>query len=269
MLAIAERAWLGGGTEYFDKNGTILPPDKNDAAYLSFVDFEKRMLWYKEHCFRGYPFAYVKQTNVWWKITDAFPNEGDLTKAFPPERELQDSYQYNGKKYDARLAVGAGIYLRHVWGTFVPAFYKDPKENHTAYAYTYVYSPKEQTVGLWAEFQNYGRSEADLPPLPGKWDYKESRIWLNEEEVLPPVWTATHRIKSSETPLGNENCVARPPLPVRLHKGWNKVFLKLPVGKFTLPEVRLVKWMFTVVFVTPDGEKAVGGLIYSPDKKFK
>ena len=104
-----------------------------------------------------------------------------------------------------RPAIGAGIYLRHVWGTLIPGFYKEPKENHTAYAYTYVYSPKEQNVGLWAEFQNYGRSEADLPPLPGKWDYKESRIWINEQEILPPVWTATHRTKSNEIALGNEN----------------------------------------------------------------
>ena len=66
--------------------------------------------------------------------------------------------------------------------------------------------------------------------------------------------------------LGNENCVARPPIAVHLNKGWNKVFLKLPVGKFNMPEVRLVKWMFTTVFVTPDGENAVDGLIYSPDK---
>lgn len=269
MLAMAERAWLGGGTEYFDKNGTILPPDINDATYRSFADFEKRMLWYKEHFFSGYPFAYVRQTNVWWRITDAFPNEGDLTKVFPPEHKLQKSYLHDGKKYDTHLAVGAGIYLRHVWGTFVPTFYKDPKENHTAYAYTYVYSPKEQEVGLWAEFQNYGRSEADLPPLPGKWDYKESRIWVNGEEIMPPVWTAAHRIKSNETPLGNENCVARPPLPVKLHKGWNKVLLKLPVGNFSLPEVRLVKWMFTAVFVAPDGARAVDGLVYSPDKTIK
>lgn len=57
------------------------------------------------------------------------------------------------------------------------------------------------------------------------------------------------------------------PIPVHLQKGWNKVLLKLPVGKFTTPEVRLVKWMFTAVFVTPDGEKAVEELIYSPEKK--
>lgn len=269
MLAVAERAWKGGGTEYFDKNATILPSDEQSELFKNFADFERRLLWHKEHTFAGYPFAYVRQTNVKWNITDAFPNGGDLTKSFPPEESLRDSYTYKGKTYNVRPAIGAGIYLRHVWGTLVPGFYKEPEENHTAYAYTYVYSPKEQTAGLWVEFQNYSRSEADLPPLQGKWDYKESRIWINEQEVLPPVWTATHRTKSNEITLGNENCVVRPPLEVRLQKGWNKVLLKLPVGKFTTPEVRLVKWMFTTVFVTPDGQKALEGLVYSPDKILK
>ena len=268
MLAIAERAWRGGGTEYFDGLGTILPPEDTEA-FKEFADFEKRMLWHKEHTFKGYPFAYVKQTNVKWNITDAFPNDGNLSKVFPPEEELKDSYEYEGKTYGVRQATGAGIYLRHVWGNMVPAFYADPKENHTAYAYTWVYSSKDQEVGLWAEFQNYSRSEMDLAPLPGKWDYKGSRIWINGHEILPPVWTATHKVKSYEAPLGNENCVGRLPLAVHLNKGWNKVFLKLPIGKFKMDETRLVKWMFTTVFVTLDGEKAVEGLIYSPEKQRK
>lgn len=267
-LAIAERAWHGGGTEYFDKNGTILRSE-NTPEFKAFADFEARMLWHKEHTFKDYPFAYVKQTNVKWSITDAFPNGGELTKVFPPEQELKDVYSYEGKAYKTSPAIGAGIYLRHVWGTLVPAFYKDPQENHTAYAYTWVYSPKAQEVGLWAEFQNYSRSEMDLAPMPGKWDNRESRIWVNDKEILPPVWTKTHRVKSNEVPLGNENCVARPPLSVHLDKGWNKVLLKLPVGKFSSPDVRLVKWMFTAVFVTPDGEQAVDGLVYSPDKTLR
>ena len=266
MLAIAERAWRGGGTEYFDGLGTILPSEDTEA-FKEFADFEKRMLWHKEHTFKGYPFAYVKQTNVKWNITDAFPNGGDMDKVFPPEQELKDTYHYNGNTYGVRQAIGAGIYLRHVWGDMVPAFYADPKENHTAYAYTWVYSPKDQEVGLWAEFQNYSRSEMDLAPLPDKWDYKGSRIWINDREILPPVWTATHKVKSYEVPLGNENCVGRVPLAVHLNKGWNKVFLKLPIGKFKMAETRLVKWMFTAVFVTPDGERAAEGLIYSPDKQ--
>lgn len=266
MLAVAERSWRGGGTEYFNGKGTILPTDKKSAAFLDFEDFERRLLWYKRTIFSSLPFAYVKQTNVRWKITDAFPNGGDLKRVFPPEKELKETYVYKGKSYKTYDAIGAGIYLRHVWGKIIPAFYQDPQEDHTAYAYTYVYSPKKQKVGLWAEFQNYSRSEMDLPPVQGTWDYKGSRIWINDEEILPPLWTATHRVKDNEIALGNENFVSRPPILVSLNEGWNKVLLKLPIGKFNTNEVRLVKWMFTVVFVTPDGSDTVEGLIYSPEK---
>lgn len=265
MLAMAERAWQGGGNAYWDQGGCMMGPEGSDL-FETFADFEARMLWHKENHFRGYPFAYVRQSHVKWRITDAFPNGGDLRKSFPPEQELLSSYPFEGKTYASHEANGAGIYLRHVWGKIVPAFYSDPQPNHTAYAYTWVYSPKEQETGLWAEFQNYGRSEKDLPPPPGKWDYRESRIWINDREIMPPAWTSSHTEKSNEIPLGNENCVARPPLKVPLKKGWNKVLLKLPVGQFSTPEVRLQKWMFTFVFVTPDGEKATEGLIYSPDK---
>lgn len=265
-MAIAERSWLGGGTEYFNKKGTVLA-EENTPEFREFADFERRMLWHKKHTLKGCPFGYVKQTQVKWNITDAFPNNGDLTKSFPPEKELKESYTYEEKTYHTLSAIGAGIYLRHVWGTLIPGFYKSPKENHTAYAYTWVYSPKDQKVGLWAEFQNYGRSEMDLPPLPGTWDYKGSRIWINDKEIVPPTWTATHQNKSNEIALGNENCVARPPIGVSLHKGWNKVLLKLPIGKFSSKEIRLVKWMFTAIFVTPDGKNAIENLIYSPQKE--
>lgn len=269
MLAVAERAWCGGGTEYFDGRGTVLPTDEQSVTFRAFADFERRLLWHKEHTLSGCPVAYVRQTNVRWRITDAFPNGGDLEKPFPPEDSLRESYCHEGKTYRTRPAVGAGIYLRHVWGDMVPAFYKKPEENHTAYAYTYVYSPKEQTAGLWVEFQNYSRSEADLPPPEGKWDYKGSRIWINDEEILPPAWTATHRVRDNEIALGNENCVVRKPAATHLRKGWNKILLKLPVGKFTTPEIRLVKWMFTVVLVTPDGRQALDGIVYSPDRQLK
>lgn len=266
MLAIAERAWRGGGFEYFDRNGVILP-DEHSEPFRAFADFEQRMLWHKAHYFKGYPFPYVRQTHVKWTVTDAFPNEGDLSKRFPPEEEIQTTYEYEGKTYGTRTVTGSGIYLRHVWGDWVPALYEHPQENHTAYAYTWVYVPQEQEAGMRIEFQNYSRSEPDLPPRQGTWDYRQSSIHLNGKEIMPPVWTATHTEKSNETALGNENSVARPPVHVRLRKGWNHVFLKLPVGRFTTPEVRLVKWMFTVAFVTPDGEQALEGLIFSSEPK--
>lgn len=267
MLALAERAWLGGGSQYYDDNGTMLW-DENESDFKTFKEFETRMLWHKENNFADLPFAYVKQTNVKWRITDAFPNKGNLTTIFPPEQELQQTYNYDGKSYKTKDAIGAGIYLRHVWGEkTIPGFYETPQPNHTAYAYTYVYSDKEQKVGLWFTTQDYSRSENDLPPPQEKWDYKESKIWINGTEIKPPLWKSSHTVKSSETPLTNENFQVRPPLSVKLVKGWNKVLLKLPVGQFSTHEVRLVKWMFNCVFVAPDGTKEVEGLIYSPDKR--
>lgn len=264
MLTLAERTWLGGGSEYFDVEGTKLNVNQND--FEAFREFENRLLWHKEHRFGDMPFAYVKQTNVHWKITDAFPNQGNLKMQFPPEDNIADSYTYQHKTYASRDAVGAGIYLRHVWGNLVPAFFADAQPNHTAYAHTYVYSPVQQKVGLWINFQNYSRSEMDLAPEQGEWDFKSSKIWINDTELLPPSWESTHTVKSNEVPLTNENFEVRKPMSVQLNKGWNKVLIKLPIGQFQSHHVRLVKWMFTCVFVTPDGKSAVDNLIYSPEK---
>lgn len=262
MLAIAERSWLGGGDGYFPVVGTLLHRDDAD-----FFDWENRFLYHKENYLKDVSIPYVRQSNIHWRITDAFPNNGNLTASFPPETSgISDSYEYNGTTYGTSDALGAGVYLRHVWGTAVPGFYSNPQTNHTAYAYTYVYSPVEQQVGLMVEFQNYSRSESDLPPLQGKWDYKESKIWVNDHEIAPPVWENTHTAKSSEVTLKNENMTARPPIAVTLNQGWNKVMLKLPVGSFTQTEIRLVKWMFNCVFTTLDGKNSVDGLIYSPDQ---
>ncbi len=265
MLAFAERTWRGGGLEYFDENGPILPTNPNDPAFRSFAGFERRMLRHKERYFKEEPFPYVKQTDIRWRITDPFPNEGVLTRSFPPEVELDDSYLYQENEYKVRDAVGASIYLRHVWD-IVPGFYEEPKENHTAYAYTWVWSPKKQKAGLWVTTQDYSRSESDLPPPPGKWDYRESLIFINDKPLTPPIWENQHTERNNEIMLKNENFSARPPLPVQLEKGWNKVLLKLPIGKFSTPEVRLQKWMFTFVLVTPDGRERVPDLVYNPDK---
>ncbi|WP_290082061.1 family 20 glycosylhydrolase [Paramuribaculum intestinale] len=265
MMAMAERAWRGGGTEYFDSLGTNMDRPGTDD-FKEFADFERRMLHHKATSLRHLAIPYVKQTNVHWRITDAFPNGGDLSRRFPPETEgPAQSYTYADSVYNTRRATGAGIYLRHVWGpATIPGFYADPQPDHTAYAFTRVYSPADQTVGLQAETQNYSRSEPDLAPLPGSWDYRHSRIWINGDTVAPPAWQSTHRVRSNEISLTNENAAARRPLLVKLRKGWNDVMIKLPVGSFSTPETRLVKWMFTFVFTTPDGSREAD-LIYDPD----
>lgn len=248
MLTLAERAWRGGGNCYFDGKGTLLWEDEPEQL-AAFKEFEDRLLWQKNTWLKEVPFPYVRQTQSEWQITDAFPNGGDLNKVFPPEEKEDSVYQYEGKTYKTRKIIGNGIYLRHVWGTLVPGFYANPQENHTAYATRWIYSPKERKTKLALEFQNYSRSESDLAPRQGTWDYKCSRAWLNGQEIMPPVWKNTNTERSNEITLKNENYMSRPAIDITLKKGWNKLMLKLPVGKFSSKETRLVKWMFTAALV--------------------
>ena len=263
-LATAERGWMGGGSQYIEKGGVVLP--NNGSEFEEFADWERRFLHYKGTWLAGEPIPYVKQTNVKWRITDPFPNGGTASAVFPPEQAtdeiLPDEFTYDGKTYTTGMATGAGIYLRHVWGTQVPAFVSAPALNTTAYAWTYVYSPTAQTAGALIEFHNYSRSENDKAPDAGNWDRKGSRIWVNGEEVAPPTWTNSGRNINSEVDLANENFPARSPLSISLKAGWNKVFLKLPY--VAASNVRLNKWMFTFVLTDATGRNALDGLVYSP-----
>ena len=266
VLATAERGWMGGGSQYIEAGGTTLP--ESGTEYDEFADWERRFLYYKDMWLSAESIPYVKQTDVHWLITDAFPNNGNSAAVFPPETVREDvfptAFTFDGQTYGSRRVTGAGIYLRHTWGATVPAFFSIPQLNTTAYAWTYVYSPKAQTCGALIEFQNYGRSENDCAPDMGKWDRKGSRVWLNDEEIMPPVWTNADRSINAETELRNENFAARRPVRVRLRKGWNKVLLKLPY--VAVPGVRLNKWMFTFVLTRLDGRKALDGIVYSPDQ---
>ncbi len=262
VVASAERAWMGGGKDYIEVLGTTLP--NSGSEYDEFADWERRFLFHKAHSLKGEPIPYVKQSNVKWRITDAFPNDGNADAVFPPETEgLKTSYNFNGTNYGTDIATGAGIYLRHTWGKIIPTFFGEPQLNTTAYAWTYVYSPVEQTVGAQIEFQNYSRSEKDLAPELGNWDRKGSKIWINDSEIAPPAWTNAGKKIDNEVLLGNENFTARKPVAVTLKAGWNKVLIKLPYVK--AQGVRLNKWMFTFVLTDIEGINAIDGIVYSPD----
>ncbi len=264
-LASAERAWIGGGEAYIETGGTTLP--NSGAEFDEFADWERRFLFHKANSLRNEPIPYVKQTDVRWRITDPFPNNGNVNATFPPETEseLRESYVYNGTTYNSSLATGAGIYLRHTWGTTIPTFYSNPQTNHTAYAWTWVYSETAQTVGAQIEFQNYGRSEKDLAPNNGTWDHKGSKVWVNGTAIAPPTWQNAGKSITNEVDLLNENFTARPVTTISLNAGWNKVLIKLPYISLNSTTVRLNKWMFTFVLTDLEGKNAAD-VIYSPSK---
>lgn len=271
ILASAERAWIGGGKQYVEVGGTTLP--NSGEEYDEFADFERRFLFHKAHSLKGEPIAYVRQSNVRWRITEPFPNGGDALLALPPEQAQDDilpySFNYNGTTYRSSLATGAGIYLRHIWHPVVPSFLANPSTNQTAYAWTYVYSPVEQEVGAQIEFYTYSRSGNDYAPKAGQWDRRGSRIWLNDKEIPAPEWQQTDcDIPQDDAVKGlkNENLTARNAVALHLNQGWNKVFMKLP--HVDSGGTKRDKWQFTFVITDTEGNDAVDGLVYSPDKSF-
>ena len=265
MLAFAERSWIGGGDDIKIRGVRMGLP--GDPAYERFRDFEARMMELRDQFPGDVPFPYLPQTGILWNISSQYPNGGDLDLPAPFEKTLIADPAGIASSYEKFMpAAGAAVYLRHTWGDKVPSFYADPRPDRTAYAFTWVYSPADQKAGLHFSTHNYGRSELDQAPPEGEWDYKRSRIWLNGELILPPAW-ANHGIKPDhETPYANENMWSRPPTTVSLRKGWNSLVIKLPVGRFSTPETRLVKWMFTAMIVTPDGTRVPPGLVWSPEK---
>lgn len=271
VLASAERAWIGGGRTYIETGGTTLP--NSGEEYEEFADFERRFLFHKAHSLKNEPIAYVRQSNVRWRITDPFPNGGSSTTVLPPEQSdadiLPHSFNYNGTTYRTKLATGAGIYLRHIWHPTVPSFFANPQDNQTAYAWTYVYSPEEQDVTAQIEFYTYSRSGTEYAPKAGAWDRRGSKIWLNDVEIPAPKWEQTDVTIHQDSPteeLKNENLTARDPVALHLNKGWNKVFMKLP--HVNNGGTGRDKWQFTFVITDLEGRNAVDGLIYSPDKSF-
>ena len=266
VLASCSRAWTGGGRQYIEQGGTVLP--NAGEEYDDFADFERRLLFHKAHSLRDVPMSYVRQSDVHWRISDPFPNGGDTARVFPPELceadPLPSSFVFGDSTYATHEATGAGIYLRHIWHPVVPSFFADPQAGQTAYAWTYVFSPRRQVAGAQIEFYTYSRSGDDVAPPRGRWDRRGSRVWLNGREIEAPEWTQPDAQIRQDQPsegLANENLTARPVTPVVLEQGWNKVFLRLPYANSggTARE----KWQFTFVLTTPDGRDALDGIVYS------
>lgn len=242
VVASASRAWQGGGNQYIEQGGTTLPND--GPEYEDFKDWEERFLFHTEHCLQNEPIPYVRQTNIRWSVTD--------------------SLDRNGVPVAPQQLTGGGIYLNHTWRKTVPAIYDDKQMGDTAYAWTYIYSPKQQAAGALVELQNYSRSEQDHAPENKQWDRRGSAVYWNNQPLYPYPWTHQGRKIDNETAMGNENLTDRPPLKLHLQKGWNKVVLVLPNVK--AKGVRLNKWMFTFVLTDLAGKKALPDIVYDPTK---
>ena len=229
-------------------------PGTEDFAALR--KFEDRIVAHRDKVLRDFdmPFAFVRQTDFRWRVSDA---EGRVV--------AED--------------VAQGTVCLHHWcdddqdmaNSFVEG------KTGTATLETWIRSDSPRTIGVWVGFTHYSRSASRGRGLPedGEWDApsKGVRVEVNGRVVPPPKWArpglkyiAVHpEIPYSnnivELPFAGEEYWMREPMQVSLDAGWNHVRIVVP---HTAKKYRY-EWVSTFVPVegTSDHPHEAAGLEYS------
>ena len=291
MITFAERVWCGKKEK--DQSLMAQLPAKGSEAWQEFAEFEKRLIYQRKKYFKDEAFAYVRQSQIEWKIVGPFDHQGQNDKAFEPENKIKKSYQDQGKTLTwSQPITGGAIHIRHLYATFNmhhkrfrikhwPTSMTDKvgTGNGTCYALTYIHSKKAQDIhlmfglnGMWGHSGGY---RAARPPEQGSWDFNGGDIWLNNKRIAPPEWPFKSlpwggwgRGRIEYQPLTHEGYFFRPPVPIKLRKGWNKVLIRSVFGHWKGDNGQR-KWFFNCIPVNWDrqGYSEVKGLKFSADKK--
>lgn len=263
MLTYSETSWHGQKTD-FGENYLAKLPEQENPLFAEFQEFEKRLTEHRDKYFQNKPFPYIRQTQISWKITGPFNNDGDVTSVFPVENGIQENYLVNGKTVLWTAPVyGGTIHIHHFFG--FPSLI--PEKQGTVYATTNIWSPVNQEVDCWIGFHDWSRSGGRRGgpfPQQGQWHNTNPKVWLNGKMIEPPMWNNPGLPeKTEEISFTDENYFFREPAIISLEKGWNEVVLKVPHGGTSW------KWMFTFVPVKKDDTdfREVPGLKFNVEKE--
>ena len=237
MLAFSERVWQGGGQTGWVAN-------ISDGDVQGFTDFENRLLEHKTLYFNGKYFPYERQAYLKWDLYGPFDNGGDVGRVF----EIEKNKQEISSLQTVKQVIGGTIVMRHFWDPLIKGAINGAKENTTWFASTKIWSATSGEFPFWIGFFDLSRSPATNTPPLGKWDNKESSIWINGKSIAPPRWNRAGAKGEPEVPLIDEGYSYRAPTYIHLNKGWNSVLVKVPVGSFkALDGQNPVKWMFSFI----------------------
>lgn len=274
-LTFAERIWRGSYEKRKDLMACCPPP--GTKAGKAFAEFEERLVYHRDHYFKGIPFAYVKQADIKWRLIGPFDHRGKNDTSFEPERMIKNEYIVGDSvlRWNEKPAYGGVIQIRDLYSMFnmhrgifrvghwptvmSPAV---GKGDGTCYALAYVRSPKEQEVyllfglnGMWGHSGGYRTARA---PEQGSWDFSGGDIWLNGKRVAPPHWKFESLSWTGwgqgriEVPLTEEGYFFRPPVKIRLKKGVNQILVRTVFGHWKGDNGQR-KWQFCCIPVNWDG----------------
>lgn len=223
VVAYSEAVWKGvekDRPEYW----CVVPP-QGSKEFARYVDFEERILEQRDRFMTGKPFLALRTHDKEWRYLGPWPN-GTFDEL--EQGVIKDSYHVGGKRYRWSDPIrGSVLQFRHFF-KFPSIIKKLEKGRDVIWANTFIYSPEEQEVDAWIDFNTiassgYKRNERIRPQ--GQWDdNKECQIRINGEFIAPPRWQS--RQMGMEHPLTNEIYSARPPHKIKLKKGWNSVLVK-------------------------------------------
>lgn len=275
MLTFSERIWRGSNEKRYDLMMKL--PMKGTNAWKAFDEFEDRLIYHRDVFFKSIPFAYVKQSDIKWRLIGPFDHQGVNDTSFEPEKVIKKEYTDQGRilTWNDTIAYGGMIQIRPFFAMFNmhnqqyqlnrwPTVMSPSvgKGDGTCYALTHIKSSKDQEVylmfglnGMWGHSGGYRSARA---PEQGSWDFSGGDLWLNGKRVPPPHWPfeslpwtgwGKGRI---EVPLTEEGYFYRPPIKIRLHKGINQLLIRTVFGHWKGDKGQR-KWQFCCIPVLWDG----------------
>ena len=244
IVLFCDSFWRGRDKDEPGLLARIPPPE--DPRFAAAADLERSVAAQRDKVLDGlkWPFAFVRQTQMRWRMTDA--NTGKVIARNIPQATIYPSHNiFPVNAYVPERKGGARILLD-----------------------TWIHSPCDMRTGAWIGFTSFsrsgGRSWRGRVPEIGQWNVDDATVELNGERIEPPVWNHPNLqgMGAYEVPHTNEDWWHRPPTSIRLKKGWNHVHLDVPV-----PKVDNNKWVATFVPVLGDmfHPREVPGLEYSDE----
>lgn len=276
MLTFSERIWRGSREKRRDLVANL--PAKGTKAWEALNEFEDRLIYHRDRYFKSIPFAYVKQSEMKWRLIGPFNHHGINDTSFEPEKVIKEKYivRKDTLTWNDTVAYGGEIQIRTLYAMFnmhrnqyrldfLPTVMSSSvgKKDGTCYALTRIKSPKNQEVylmfglnGMWGHSGGYRSARA---PEHGSWDFSGGDVWLNGIRVLPPSrwpfeslpWTGWGKGRI-EVPLTEEGYFFRPPVKIKLRKGVNEILVRTVFGHWKGDNGQR-KWQFCCMPVLWDG----------------
>ena len=245
MLAMAERAWLGG-----EADGDALPchmPAADSPAGQAYSRFERRLMKMSRSILKGQPFPYWAESSVSWTVVGPVASaEADKNR----DAVLKGEYG----SLPTQPSHGANLYLRTKPNTGGLGVMGKVKPGNTVWAVTTIQSPKAGEMPFMIGFDAPARSSRRWSGVPqnGEWSQCGTRVWVNGREIKNPrhyklagqrqskgdTWTSP----LNEMPYDDEEIWwAQDPTRLPLKKGANTVVVEIPyVGEFQSWGVSLI-----------------------------